>query len=88
MQNMSFAVVQDLHNQLIISMVAHLHDDWLVLGYHFQHIIQHILHLSIQIQKSILELTPALDSTSKYPMYHYCHKILLSGYELFAVPVY
>lgn len=82
MQNMSFAVVQDLHNQLSISMVAHLPYDWLVWGYHFQYIIRHVLHLrfSIQMQKSILELTPALDSTSKYPMYHYSHKILHSGY--------
>lgn len=63
-------------------MVAHLPEDWLVLSYHFQHINQQVLHLrfSIQMQKSILELTPALDSTSKYPMYHYAHKILHSGY--------
>jgi hypothetical protein len=79
---MSFAVVQEFHNQLNISMVAHLPDDWLVLGYHFQHIIHNVLHLrfSIQMQKSILELTTALDSTSKYSMYHYCHKILRSRY--------
>ena len=79
---MSFSVFQDLQNQLRISMVAHLPADWLVLSYHFQHIIQHVLHLrfSIQMQKSVSELTPALDSTSKYPMYHYSHKILHSGY--------
>lgn len=79
---MSFAVAQDLHNKLSISIVAHLTDGWLVLVCHLQHIIQHILHLrfSTQMQKSILELIPALGSKSKYPIFHYSHKILHSCY--------
>jgi hypothetical protein len=66
-------------------------DEWLLLGQPLtpQDIIHHILHLrySINMQKPILKLTPALDSTSKCPMYHYSHQILHPGYEIIAVPV-